>query len=282
MARPAKQGLDYFPLDVHIDDKLRFIKAKFGWEGYGIIIGLFQHIYGQGYWCSWSGDDDFLYAEENRIDRALLIKIVNEALKRALFSQELYEKHQILTSCGIQKRYAEIVKRRKVIDIVSEYVLIGDALSKHNANIMQASNKHDASKSTQTETESKPNRKEIKLKEKETNDPLSYQQEPFESPCEDGSKDTTVQDAFLDCEQKLGMSKQEIIKAYEKSNQDHFAEAVRFAIEKQEEDKEVLKKPVGFLVWASNEGKTSKRTRNACRNVPEVDDYGFTNLFPNS
>lgn len=26
MARPGKQGLDYFPLDVHIDDKLKFIK----------------------------------------------------------------------------------------------------------------------------------------------------------------------------------------------------------------------------------------------------------------
>lgn len=160
MARPAKQGLDYFPLDVHIDDKLKFIKAKFGWEGYGIIIGLFQHIYSYGYWCSWSGDDDFLYAAENRIERSLLIDIINESLRRDLFSTELYEKYQILTSTGIQKRYAEVIKRRKKIDIVSKYVLIGHALCKHDANMMQAENAHDVSKSTQRE-------REIESKEKE-------------------------------------------------------------------------------------------------------------------
>lgn len=165
MARPAKQGLDYFPLDVHIDDKLKFIKAKFGWEGYGIIIGLFQHIYSHGYWCSWSGDDDFLYAAENRIERSLLIDIVNESLRRDLFSTELYEKYQILTSTGIQKRYAEVIKRRKKIDIVSKYVLIGHALCKHDANMMSTESAHDVGKSTQREIESKEKEKEKYLED---------------------------------------------------------------------------------------------------------------------
>ncbi|MFY9378775.1 MAG: Lin1244/Lin1753 domain-containing protein, partial [Acutalibacteraceae bacterium] len=48
MARPAKDGVDYFPLDVHLDDKFKFIEIKFKLEGFAILIKLFQKIYSFG------------------------------------------------------------------------------------------------------------------------------------------------------------------------------------------------------------------------------------------
>ena len=42
MARPQKKGLDYFPLDVDIDqdDKIALIEAKHGAIGFAVIIKL--------------------------------------------------------------------------------------------------------------------------------------------------------------------------------------------------------------------------------------------------
>lgn len=173
MARPNKQGLDYFPLDVHLDDKIKFIKARFKWEGFGIMIGVFQHIYSQGYWCSWNADDAFLYSDDNKIELDLLNNIIEESLKRKLFCIKLYEKYKILTSQGIQKRYIEIVKRRRNVDIMKEYVLIGGSWGQLDVSNMSTTCKQGASKSTQ----SKGNRKEIESKEKVKNKYLEDSEE---------------------------------------------------------------------------------------------------------
>jgi len=163
MARPLKQGVDYFPLDVHIDNKLKFIKIKYGVEGYGVMICLLQHIYSLSYWCSCTDDDVLLLSDELKVNYELLFGVITEGLKRDFFNQKLYEKYQILTSNGIQKRYQEIVKRRKEVEIVEEYLVIDNNfgvnvnINRVNANIAQTPCKHDVNKSTQ----SKVNRKEI-------------------------------------------------------------------------------------------------------------------------
>ena len=166
MARPLKQGVDYFPLDVHIDNKLKFIKIKYGVEGYGVMICLLQHIYSLSYWCSCTDDDVLLLSDELKVNYELLFGVITEGLKRDFFNQKLYEKYQILTSNGIQKRYQEIVKRRKEVEIVEEYLVIDNNfgvnvnINRVNANIAQTPCKHDVNKSTQ----SKVNRKEIEKK----------------------------------------------------------------------------------------------------------------------
>ena len=40
LARPKKQGLDYFPLDVNIDNKIEIIESKYGILGFGFIIRM--------------------------------------------------------------------------------------------------------------------------------------------------------------------------------------------------------------------------------------------------
>lgn len=252
MARPHKQGLDYFPLDVHVDDKLKFIRAKFGWAGYGIIIGVFQHIYSHGYWCSWSGDDDFLYAAENNIDRPLLLEIVDEALKRRLFSIELYEKYQILTSRGIQKRYAEVIKRRKNVSIKAEYVLIGEALCKHDASIMQTPCKHDDDKSTQTE--SKVNGKETESEsESETSVAILPQTGELEP-------------VFEQMRKVLCMTNQEITTVYGRcSDPPRLTEAFQCAVEYdahlRKKEGKALDDPVSYIAKMYDRRKVSGKTR---------------------
>ena len=50
----AKSGLEYFPLDVVLDDKFELIEAEFGLTGFAVIVKLFQKIYGgQEDWFGW-------------------------------------------------------------------------------------------------------------------------------------------------------------------------------------------------------------------------------------
>lgn len=142
MARPLKQGIDYFPLDVHLDSKFKFIEAEFSLEGFAIIIKLLQKIYSEGYWYSWTDDDILIFAHENRIETSNVEAVVKSALKREIFNQSLYKEYKILTSRGIQQRYREATRRRKSIDIVKEYWVIDD--------INPPMSKHDDSKSTQS------------------------------------------------------------------------------------------------------------------------------------
>ena len=139
MARPTKQGVDYFPLDVHLDNKFKFIEAKFGLEGFAIIIKIFQEIYANGYWAKFGQDELLLFSFEVNVDINLVNGVINEAIERDIFDKNLYEMYDILTSSGIQKRYKEIVKRRKDVEVIQEYLLIsGDFGVNANINSVNA------------------------------------------------------------------------------------------------------------------------------------------------
>src|SRR5690606_5483547 len=75
--------------------------------------------------------------------------------KRGIFNQDLYDKHKILTSKGIQKRYKEIVRRRKDVNVIADYLLIDsittviDDINSINDVNMNTSSSHDDDKSTQ-------------------------------------------------------------------------------------------------------------------------------------
>ena len=51
MARPTKEGLDYFPLDVDVfeDEKIEAIAGEFGLKGEIAVIKLLCAIYKKGY-----------------------------------------------------------------------------------------------------------------------------------------------------------------------------------------------------------------------------------------
>lgn len=121
MARPFKQGLDYFPLDVECDDKVKMIDAKFGAVGFGILIKLWQIIYDNSYFTKWTEREVLLYKNRINADINLINDVINECVKWELFNPATYKTHGVLTSRGIQKRYLEAIKRRHKIVIYLDY-----------------------------------------------------------------------------------------------------------------------------------------------------------------
>lgn len=126
MARPQKEGLDYFPLDVDIDqdDKVQLIEARFGITGFAIVIKLFMKIYKEGYYYEWTEKEQLLFSKRINVDINLVNDVINECIKWGLFDSTLYEKYKILTSKGIQRRYLEATCRRKQVELIKEYYLI--------------------------------------------------------------------------------------------------------------------------------------------------------------
>jgi len=110
MARPVKEGLPYFPMDVDFfeDDKIAFVKSKYGLKGENIAIRLLCRIYrDKGYYTDWNDDTALLFSTRvaDGVSYSLANDIVKELLRRSFFDKALFERFGVLTSRGIQKRY---------------------------------------------------------------------------------------------------------------------------------------------------------------------------------
>lgn len=118
-------GIPYFPLDTHLDEKFQLIEAECGVKGFGIVVHLLQEIYGgQGYYFELTNEIALLFAQKIGVDGSAVSHIVNASIRRGIFDKDLFEKYHILTSKGIQKRYFTAVARRKKIEVKKEYLLI--------------------------------------------------------------------------------------------------------------------------------------------------------------
>lgn len=131
-----KSGIDYFPLDVNNDVKLDLIEAEFGITGFGVVVQLLREIYGkQGYYIEWTTEVALLFAKKIGLGGSAVSEIVSASIRRGMFDKDLYEKYQVLTSNGIQKRYFEAVKRRKEIEVDEHILLVNVAQICKNADI---------------------------------------------------------------------------------------------------------------------------------------------------
>ena len=112
MARPKKQGLDYFPIDVDIFEDLEVEYAKFGADGFTIYMYLLTRVYKRGYYLE--VDEDFLLvmAARLRMSEQKVMQVLNYLLKRSLFDNTLFQSVKVLTSAGIQERFQLAVKSR--------------------------------------------------------------------------------------------------------------------------------------------------------------------------
>ncbi|MBC1509455.1 DUF4373 domain-containing protein [Listeria seeligeri] len=126
MARPLKEGLDYFPLDVDADydDKFQLIETLHGPTGFAIMIKLFMKIYSQNFFYKWTETEQILFAKRVNVDINTLKTVVNDCIKYDLFDNNLFNEFQILTSLGIQERYFTAIGRRKKQIVVLEYLLL--------------------------------------------------------------------------------------------------------------------------------------------------------------
>lgn len=170
MARVIRQGLDYFPLDCHLDEKVKLVEVKYKNDGFTVIIKLLQRIYSNGFYCKFSEDEILLFAYEINMDMEKVKLILEECLTRGVFNKEKYDLYKILTSKGIQCRYKEAVLRRKDVEIKEEYLLVDNNFGVktvkkiQDVDIVTTSSEHDDNKSTQTKV------KERKVKETKIKD----------------------------------------------------------------------------------------------------------------
>lgn len=117
MARPRKEGLDYFPHDtdaVH-DEKLELLRASFGNDGYAFYFILLERIY--------RSPDAELDVSEAEIQKMLahkcmvsyqqFINMLKACLKHGIFDAQTYAERGVLTSEGIKKRAGMVFDRRQ-------------------------------------------------------------------------------------------------------------------------------------------------------------------------
>ena len=126
MARPLKEGLDYFPLDVDMaeDKRVQFVVGKCGQEGFATIIHLLMAIYRNGYYLTW--DELELYSTSQRINLPVntISEVVSHLLNYGFFDKEKFDLFGILTSHGIQTRYLRACEYRKKVKMVKEFCMV--------------------------------------------------------------------------------------------------------------------------------------------------------------
>lgn len=163
MARPLKQGIEYFSFDVDFfsDVKIRKISRACGPASTSILICLLCNIYrDKGYYIQWDEDLPFVVADSIGtvgITEGAVEEVIKKALQVGFFNQELYDKHKILTSNGIQNRFRSAVVRREEIEYVTEY-LVSDIKNE----VIACNNSVNDDESTQSK---------VKVKRKKSNIP---------------------------------------------------------------------------------------------------------------
>lgn len=142
MARPMKQGIDYYPLSVEFlkDIKIRKIKRACGPQTVEILLCLLGNIYREnGYYIGWDEDTAFLVADEVGAKEGLVEEIVNKATQVGFFNREKFEQYKILTSKGIQERFTEATRKRKD-SVISDIYSVIDALKSEETIVNSVNN----------------------------------------------------------------------------------------------------------------------------------------------
>lgn len=127
MARPLKNGLDYYPLNVDFfsDIKVRRLIKAGGPQSISILIALLGNIYrDEGYYMRWDNDLTFLISDLVGVTEGAVMETVNKAVHIGFFHAGLFETYKILTSKGIQARYLEAVSRRRQVFLNKNYLLL--------------------------------------------------------------------------------------------------------------------------------------------------------------
>lgn len=182
MARPNKQGIDYFPFDVDFfsDIKIRKIARACGSQATSILICLLCNIYkDKGYYILWDEDLPFVIADTVGVSEGAVKEVILKALQVDFFDQDIYKKHNVLTSLGIQKRFKSAVYKREKIEYIEEYI-VSDVIKI----VSDVKNQVSDVRSTQSkvkerkEKKSKKNNKEISPSGDTKKDELSLNPHP--------------------------------------------------------------------------------------------------------
>jgi DnaD/phage-associated family protein len=138
MARPQKEGMDYFPHDVYAssDEKIEPLILLYGAKGYAFYFLHLEYIYRNK-----ELEFDISDAETREVIQQKLHistdeyeQILQTALKKKCFDKKYYEEFNKLTSNGIKKRAATVYEKREKMRIAYERKIsspVSDAETTH-------------------------------------------------------------------------------------------------------------------------------------------------------
>lgn len=119
MARPVKKGLDYIPLDTHFFSNYKIMDLLNEYGPAGIVIYLYAilTIYQQGYYLAIPLDKLTVQTVHTIgakwVKKSLVQRVIYYCAEIGLFNKSLLLQN-IITSVGIQRRYAKVTVRNKV------------------------------------------------------------------------------------------------------------------------------------------------------------------------
>lgn len=124
MARPRKEGMDYFPHDTNAtnDKKIEALRMLYGNNGYAFYFILLEMIYQEPTFELDVSDAETIQILSKKvgINTEVFDQILQTAIKRDCFDKESYYERRVLTSNGIKKRAAVVVEKRDKMRISYE------------------------------------------------------------------------------------------------------------------------------------------------------------------
>ncbi len=131
MARPQKQGFDYFPLDTDFlqDDKSLDVYKDFGAKGILVLLRLWTKLYKEkGYYLEF--DDKLCRHLSDGEDSSLKKSTVRECIlgfvNCSLFDERVFNEFKVLTSERIQKNVLQMISGRSKYVFIKEYWLLNN------------------------------------------------------------------------------------------------------------------------------------------------------------
>jgi hypothetical protein len=117
MARPRKDGMDYFPHDVHMstDKKVKALRIMYGNDGYTFFNIALEMIYQEPNFELDVSDAETIQILASNVEVTVqkLSEMIATAVKHGCFDKERYTNDGVLTSNGILKR-ADVVTKKRV------------------------------------------------------------------------------------------------------------------------------------------------------------------------
>lgn len=242
--RPKSEGVLYFSVDCQFNDSVKLIQAEFGLVGIGLLVKLWQKIYGEkGYYTKWDADVALVFSSGCGVGVNVVNEVVSACLRRGLFDRAMFEKHKILTSDGIQERFAAATSRRESQKICGDYLLISapkNWVIVYNNSISVDGN----SKNVDDNSQSK-----VKVKEKEIPNGISIYS-PSNSPQDAASLEGAFEAFWEAYPKKRG--KADARKAFMKiKNPETLISKMLSAIKDQKESKEWKKDGGQYIPYPS-------------------------------
>lgn len=116
MARPRKEGMDYFPHDVHMstDKKVKALRIMYGNDGYTFFNIALEMIYQEPNFELDVSDAETIQILASNVEVTVqkLSEMIATAVKHGCFDKERYNNNGVLTSNGILKRADVVTKKR--------------------------------------------------------------------------------------------------------------------------------------------------------------------------